>query len=254
MNILRRASADNLDWVADMPAFKALSMAERFLVGSHLQWSAQAQRLAVELLTQALADQSLPVEEKDACTVSLSLALIGLSRFNDVVELLSGMRCEGATPAIQHVFNEAMARWGATGTPPRELFETVVRLDRESAGPQVEHEGTERDANAPAWPADAHLRTAAEGGTPKYSANYAQCLAVAHWALGNVLQAEKFIQKAEQLAAASRQWEFSCWRYRLVKPADFAEDSRYIRELIAGRPVRPLFFAEGTAPRDDEAV
>jgi MinD-like ATPase involved in chromosome partitioning or flagellar assembly len=222
LNILRQGGAESLEWLTDSAAAKSLSPVELVLISPHLQFTAGGQRAAVELLTKALGDARLAAEMRDVARKNLSLALTGLGRFEEALNVLFAEPVDTCRLSIRDAFNGAMARWGLTGTPPQDLFRRVVDLD---------------EAPAAAEPFTALF---------KERANYQQCLAVAHWSLGNLQQAEQYISQAEQAALAQPQWEFSCWRYRLVSPSDFAGDCRQIRELIAGRPVRPLFMA-GTA-------
>ena len=74
--------------------------------------------------------------------------------------------------------------------------------------------------------------------------NYLQCMAVAHWACGDVETALGFIRKAQAIMNKIRRPVFSCWRYCRVGAKAFIDDLDEIVELINGDTSRiPRFMA-----------
>jgi hypothetical protein len=106
-----------------------------------------------------------------------------------------------------------MAEWAATSNVPRDLFDTVVQLDRV---------------------------------TPRDDANYHQCLAIANWAIGDLAAAERRVQQAETLARSQPADRgtliFSAWSYLRVERAVFIDDLAELKELIQGSTIRPRFM------------
>ena len=64
-------------------------------------------------------------------------------------------------------------------------------------------------------------------------ANNLQCLAVAHWAIGDNETALTFVEKANYEAERER-LIFSCWRYDNVSNREFRADMKEVASLIAG--------------------
>ncbi len=191
---------------------------------------------------QVIADDIMRMPELDsleeATKVPLALVLIASGRFGDAMALMGPGRPDPAAPslAITTAFNYAIAEWGHTGRVPTDLFEAVVRLDAGAAPP-----------NRPE------------------SANYCQCLALAHWATGD---REAAVRLADQAVAAladapaeavARQrrvtreleaWrgsrpdrEFSSWRYLLVNRKEFVADIEDFLAMVRGEERKPAVFS-----------
>ena len=149
----------------------------------------------------------------------LALSLIAIGDLEEACDLLSS---DGAVPAsmdVQDAFNYGMAKWGLTGYPPGEAFERVVSLNK----------------------AD---------GEEDRDANYLQCMAVAHWVVGEAEEALEFVRRAKAEAEATLQPTFSCWCYRTVATQNFLRDTDSIMRLIAGETgVVPAFVKRRVAAR-----
>ena len=111
---------------------------------------------------------------------------------------------------IHDSFNYAMARWAADGAVEKGLFDHVVALSQREM----------KDTS---------------------DANHLQCLAVAHWAVGDNGNARTFVEKANYEAERER-LIFSCWRYCNVSDREFRVDMREIASLIDGDDERTPQF------------
>jgi len=212
IEILRQAKPQKLLEVSKTPAFLSLSGHKCTWVADELMWSKEGLLAAIDLLSQCKKDPNLSVSTGKSIRVSMSLALIGLGRFNKAVKVFGTVRPAPQDLDIQDAFNYGMAEWGKTGTPPKDMFEWVVSLD------------SKRDK--------------------RNGANYYQCLAIALWVVGKYQDALNRLQEAEKQIEEKPTPDFSCWRYLKVIPTDFREDCRAIRDLIEGKQVTPIFFSE----------
>ncbi len=141
----------------------------------------------------------------------LALQLIELGEFHEAMQIICPELGKLKDLVIQDLFNYAMAKWGNTGEPDQTLFSWILRLDSQ--------------------------------GFATTSANYAQCMSIANWVLGNAQTANKFINHAESLIGDDDE-EFSCWRYLTVDSKNFRQDLASMREMTAGGSARPLFLRQ----------
>jgi tetratricopeptide (TPR) repeat protein len=140
----------------------------------------------------------------------LMLNLIGQQRFSEAAALFPD-RTDPAQLDQRSAFNRAIALWGNTGELPTRYFERVVAADDEVQRP---------------------LR----------SPNYAQCLAIANWAVGQLDRARDDLSRARQLIMSRRGPEFSAWRYLTVSTTVFLDDLKEIGRLIEGEDLAPVMF------------
>jgi hypothetical protein len=166
---------------------------------------------AVRILTALVDDGRTTASQRRSVRHELSTALIGLGRFGEAKQVIRVTRPTAADfSLIQDAFNYAMAEWGETGKPPRDLFRRVVELHGEK-------------------------------GSSVDTANYSQCLAVAFWAIGQREDALRSIADAEIQIQRHQQPDFSCWQYLHAAPSDFLADCAEIRRLIEGEVIMPRF-------------
>ena len=111
---------------------------------------------------------------------------------------------------IADVFNYAMAEWGETGVPPKDLFARVIELG----------EGK-------------------KGG----NANFLQCMAIAQYVVGNEVGARSFVRAAGSEIRLNPRRTFSAWRYLETTANQFRTDLDAIDSLIKGNDVLPAFIA-----------
>jgi len=207
---LRLAAPEKLLDIAKTPAFRSLDFYRSLHIAEDLMWCKEGLQAVVDLLSGYREDSSLSVDIAQGIRISLSLSLIGLSRFDDALKLYGNNR-----PAPQDLdtidsFNYGMAEWAKTGTLCKDMFERVVDKDSKN--------------------------------DTRQEANYHQCLALALWITGNKQTALERIKRAEVQVVERSKPEFSCWRYMMVTPSDFKGDCRQIQLLLEGKKVLPRFF------------
>ena len=194
---VRLLGTDSLD-VAELPAVTTLGYRAQLLLASEMGRHGEVSA-GVAVLRQILASDP-DARTRERAVAELSLALIGAGELREACDLL---RPGDAKGGIANAFNHAMATWGHTRKVPRELFELVVELDK-----------TERDEDV--------------------DANYLQCMALAHWATGELDTALEAAQRAKHEADRTLLPTFSCWQYRTVPTHQFLEDTDRIIALIRG--------------------
>ena len=221
VEILRRAAPDKLREVTSAPAFRSLSPYQCSLVADEFMSCVEGLKGAVDLLVSCIGDAKTDGMAHRSVRRSLSLALIGLGRFQEAINLFGGSRPEPEALQIDDCFNYAIAEWGDRGKLPRDLFERVVELHSKNPVP--------------------------------YGPNYHQCLAIACCAIGAREDARRHIEQAITLIEEGPRPEFSCWRYMRVPPGEFKDDCAEIKELIAGDAIRPRFLLHrGALPHAGE--
>jgi len=212
IEILRRANPSKLETVSETNAFASLPAMECSWIADELMWSKEGLHGAINLLKKFEKDKKLTIEEKDLMHLSLSLALMGLGRFDEVMGLFGKKRPDPQVLRVEEAFNYGVAEWGKTGKHSEEMFIRVIELDAK-----------ERDRNG---------------------ANYNQCLAISLWCLGRKKEALERLVKAKNQIDERPSPEFTCWRYMKVTPTGFREDCESIKMLIEGKDIRPEFFPD----------
>jgi MinD-like ATPase involved in chromosome partitioning or flagellar assembly len=198
-----------------LPAVRAQSAFERYvLTDQFLGRKKSLLPTALAVMDEIVKDPSLEQVLRAHIVASKSLLLIAVGRFHDAMQTIGDREQLLATGPIQRVFNRAMAEWAAYGAVPKDLMNRVVELN-------------------------------AEKGEPTQDPNYAQCLAVACWAIGMTDAARNWIGRARQDASDKKASDeiFSCWRYLSVPKNVFLEDTDQIEAMIENSTIRPEFFA-----------
>ncbi len=185
-----------------------VSPSDRLFMAERLMSRRDAAPSAVRLLQPVRAMPSW----RDIANAQLTLALIAQGRFIEAQVRIAKDRSSLADAGIQDTFNYAVAEWGATGRIPRDLFSRVVRLAADMS---------------------------ASARTP----NFMQCLAVAHWAIGDGQGAREWLARARE-AIQSRDEEFSAWRYLKVPAGEFLRDLDEMRAMIAGVDIKPAVLRQ----------
>jgi hypothetical protein len=158
------------------------------------------------LLRDRLAGSSSAIRHE------LVLNLLGQGKPQEIFELTDLGRVPISELSQVDCFNLAMARWAVDQSAPIELFQRVIDLGN-------------------------------DGAEPSSSANYAQCLSIAHWLTGNIEQARTSSNTARNTIVSRGTPEFSCWQYRKVSPEAFIEDLVEINRAISGQKVLPRFMS-----------
>ena len=204
--------------VTESRAVLSLDTGGRLWLAGILEGSPEEIRVAASILQPLVADNTLSDEDRCSVRSQLALAYIGSGEGARATELLSyGGRRVGDMD-IRDAFNYGMAVWGDTHHVDPEPFARAVELDR-----------TDKD--------------------PPSGPNYLQCMAVAHWACGNVETSLEFIRKARATMDRIRRPVFSCWRYCRVGAKAFLDDLDEVVELIKGDESRiPRFMVAASEP------
>ena len=209
---VRLALSDETGDVAQSMAVTSLDAAERIWLAHELQGSPREVEVAASVLEPMVEDQGLSPERRASTRSVLALRYLGAGKSSDAAELLGRGGRDVEDMDIGDAFNFGMATWGATGEVVAEPFARVVELDRPHR---------ERD-----------------------DANYLQCMAVAHWATGDMRAALDFLRQAREASDVERVSTFSCWRYYEAPVKAFGEDLDEIQALILGdRSRTPRFMA-----------
>jgi hypothetical protein len=150
---------------------------------------------------------------KAALILMAVLLEINLGDFENAMTRLGTRESVLASQQVAVVFNYAMAEWGKTAVIPRDLFKRVRVLN---------------DKNPPST-----------------EANYAQCLAVVDWGLGNLPSAGEWLTLAKERSTQPTKVGkvFSCWSYIWKSPAEFCSDVEELGRMIEGEDVLPEFIA-----------
>ncbi len=208
---LRLLDADDLEQTLSLPAVQELSPNERVIVANQMLRNESGAWFAGALLEPLLGSEDLEYEQLDRVRGVAVLAFIATGRHREAAAV-----CRDSAPSIdgmsvQNAFNYGMTLWARRREPPREPFARVVELDS-------------------ADPAD------------RKDANYAQCLALAHWATGAMDAAREALSLAESRIEAERS-SFSCWRYLEAPARTFRQDLGEMRQLFDGdRTMTPRFM------------
>jgi tetratricopeptide (TPR) repeat protein len=139
----------------------------------------------------------------------LILGLIAIGDFRRAMTLVAQERKIVETSEnIEDVFNYAMAEWGHSGSPSRDLLLRVRSLD--------------------------------QGRRP--GVNYNQCLALVNALLGDHDKANERLDLAARSLDLSPKSDFSVWRYLRVSPQDIRKDLASMRRAFKEPTFRPPFM------------
>ena len=217
---LRDLDPGQLLEIANAPAVQALEDQELTALCYEFLSKDLSSLVAGETILRYRLGRTATLELRSA----LGLNLLGQGKFAEVLGLIESDEFSPKGMEQSSAFNLAMATWAASGKPQTELFARVLDL----------HDERKRSSQA---------------------ANYAQCLSVANWAVGNRDDALIWLLKARQRIMSRRTPELSCWRYRVVEPNTFLEDLDDIERLIEGTELTPAFMKRAISVHsgDDDA-
>ena len=207
-----------LNQIPTSRALATLDFDERCAVAHELLWSHDTIPAAETILTEVIENRDTSDEQRQEAKNELALGYIARGRFREAMHAISPTRLAPSEFNIRNAFNYAMAEWGATGAIPHDLLQRVVDLDKQSP-------------------------------LPDRGPNYMQCLAIAHWAVGNIEQAREKISRARQQLMARRSPDFSAWRYLIVPVDQFMADLDAMLKMINGEKVVPMFMAQDASER-----
>jgi MinD-like ATPase involved in chromosome partitioning or flagellar assembly len=168
--------------------------------------------LAHELLLVLITKEGVDHAYVRSAKNRLHLVEIGLGLFDSAMAHIGNRRQLLDGNSIPDVFNFAMAEWGKTGIPPRDLLERVAELDSDVSYPK--------------------------------DTNYAQCLALTEGLLGNLEAAHTWIERSRHGTGSpdSKASFFSCWSYVTSTTIEFLRDLRCIERMLDGDDLIPEFM------------
>jgi hypothetical protein len=213
IRILRKMEVPRQDFLNQSRALKELNIDERTEVAQELQKQRDDLPLAISILEKLLKDKKSSSAQNSRAKHDLVLCLIGVRRHRDAMDLIGQPRPTPDSLDEFDAFNYAMAEWGVTGLPPKDMMQRVQAL----------HEQKQQT-----------MRTA----------NYMQCMAFVYWALGDLSKAREWVNQARRKIAAGSKTFFSAWRYIYVDESKFLKDLRDFEEMLEGAHSLPSFLKE----------
>jgi MinD-like ATPase involved in chromosome partitioning or flagellar assembly len=226
IDLLGKLCPATLWTVPQSSSFLQLDVDDKLLVARALSKCEAGLSAAVGIYSAVVCDlPSHPAPHFAEIRNYLTVALIGAGRFGEAMSVIaqSAPRLHGLEE-VADAFNFAIAQWGETKVPPRDMFRVVVELDHKEPA----------------------LR-------PERSPNYDQCLALALFVAGDTEAAQARLSLAEKAASELEHDEFSCWRYKDVNREDFLADCRAIASLLQGGQVEPAVFSAGSGESSRKA-
>ena len=211
VKLLAELDSREADGVTTSPAVEALDSEDQASLALELMSSSNTRSIADGLVGSLMSRAPTQLTLPPSIRNQIALSLIAQRRFSDAKKILMPRGCSQQTLPLEEAFNYAMADWGETGKPIRDLFQQV--LDRR-------HERIPVDAN------------------------FLQCLALAYWVVGEKDQALQQLAGARELMSATGGEAFSAWRYRVVPPAQFSEDLDALERMINGEKLKPLVLQD----------
>ncbi|SEP42794.1 Cellulose biosynthesis protein BcsQ [Rhodospirillales bacterium URHD0017] len=212
---LRLLQQVDLDWVDFVrPALD--SEGRDFKTLFVLSQIASTDRAALEAVAtrmeQCLESRSLDEIEKKQAHNAAVLSLIGFGHYERAMRLIERGRPFPATDStVVDVFNYAVAQWGQTGNPSKNVFVRVTEQFK------------------PAEP----------------DANEQQCLALSYSVIGNKAKTLEALALATHNINWKQETVFSCWRYLNVPPQEMHKDLTEMEtKASSGEALVPAFFEE----------
>ncbi len=206
---LQSLNPRELESVAEAPALVSLTPEDQYQVARALAWSRDLLPVEEVILRRTAAALQDKPDQLDRVKSELVLCLIGQRRFRDAMETIGAHRPEPESMDIRNAFNYAMAEWAETKSPPRDLLQRVLDLDKT---------------------------------LPPRNPNYSQCLAIVNWVTGDTEEARHRIIQTRQLLTNHPALVFSAWRYLLVPPHEFQKDLEALMNALDSKEVVPEFM------------
>lgn len=206
VHVVRRAvslaTTARMQGVERTPALLSLETSEQIFVSTGLERHGE-RALGAAILARLAEDGDGSDESRSMARSQLAVAHIEAGRFQEAREVLLRGRRDVGSMTIQDAFNYGMAQWAESGAVVVPPFRRVVEL-------------------------------ATERSNERSDANYHQCLAIAHWTVGDRATATACANKAREDARSEGGLIFSCWQYRSVRLEVFLDHLDEICALIEG--------------------
>ena len=191
-------------------AIRAQDARSRLQIAHELMHRLEGVGAAERLLRGIIMEENADNGIKKTAENALSLCLIAQQHYAEAKQLIrSGASSPVEMTEVAEVFNFAMAEWGSTDIPPRDLFEHVIALSKDRREPNP---------------------------------NFLQCLAVAHFVVGQPKRAREYATLSRREIRMNPKRTFSAWSYLEASPAEFLKDLEELEKMIGGAIVRPAFM------------
>ncbi|MGE5110731.1 MAG: KGGVGR-motif variant AAA ATPase [Acidobacteriaceae bacterium] len=210
LRMLRELTPDFAYLLQDSPALREVDAEPE--LARELETSPATLPIAEALLRSWLASNS---NMPELLRHELALCLIGLGKFKDAIAMLVSSDSDIEHLNIYDVFNFAMAKWGDSGELRADLCARVLTMSEEY-----------KDSSG---------------------SNFLQCLAIAHWAVGDRAQALTYLHRAATAMNISRQSSFSCWSYLMVTAERFLNEVQQMHRMFDGEPILPEFILRASS-------
>lgn len=213
---LIRIGICEIESVIDSPAIFSLDHDGKLWLASKSNRSRQHLVLAASLLEELKETSELSEHERNDICNQLGLVNMGLGEYSEARKMFEYGQIDLLDMGIDRTFNRAMADWGEKKKLNLELFQRVVEIDCSNSNPEYID-----------------------------SPNYYQCLAIAHWAVGDLYAALENVKRAKQFVSDGLvATQFSCWRYLEVDDDQFESDLNEIQSMIENsEPKTPKFMS-----------
>jgi len=216
--LLSKVAPDDLGSIANCPALLSMEHSDQIQVATRLSDIKGGYEVSEEIILRVREESGKP-DIKEAASNKLAIGQIGRHRFEDAIdELISNTPDEtevennkGRFNVTANVFNLGMAKWGQNGEPNAEMFQRVVDLE---------------DVQSKDF-------------------NYTQCLAIAHYVVGNIEEAKRRLVKAKGLLLRHPRRQFSAWSFEEETPKQLKEHLAEMQDMISGKDVLPKVVIKG---------
>lgn len=215
IELLKKISPSDVIIIPNAPAFKQLDPESRLDIAYNMRDKKIFLPVAKKIAEYPLINEDISEELKESFRAHLSLIELAMGEYSACMSLISDDRDNVFELGIDQIFNYAIAEWGKTKIPPRDLFELVIEFSK--------HNDDSADAN------------------------YLQCMAVAYWGIGDVKTSLEMLDESEKKIRIRPIAEFSLWRYLTVTYSEFIDDLNDIRKMIKGENILPLFMREDSS-------
>ncbi|MDA4120294.1 MAG: hypothetical protein OK436_06875, partial [Thaumarchaeota archaeon] len=138
-----------LQELPDSLAFATLDSSQKYPVIKALEEKRRSLLIAVNILRKMLADKGITLREQERFSRELARCLIGLGRFEEVVQMLGQHPDPKALDPVM-AFHYGMALWGRDARPSPRFFQRALELDQERQAGVVNPSFYQRQAIA-AW-------------------------------------------------------------------------------------------------------
>jgi MinD-like ATPase involved in chromosome partitioning or flagellar assembly len=209
VELLREFHPDWIKQVSLSSGLARLDAVARIRLTEILMTEKEGNSLTITLM-KGIIDNTLTAAQQERARNKLVLALISSRQFAAAMTEIAETREDAlSSNNIIRVFNYAMAEWGHTGTPPKDLMAQALKLSVRDSYRDV---------------------------------NWYQCLALASFVCGEKVSASDGVDRARTLVNRVSGRTFSCWRYLEVSRPEMRRDLDALSRLIEGEPVLPDVF------------